>query len=304
MKPLFTTLDAHVTHPLQVSLPPVIERFIRQATQNYGKAKLVLKRNKFWVESSHPDVLNKLLADPVIRGARADVSDDEGDGGSGKGGKKGGVGGFGRGVVRSKALKEHAAAALVDTVQQLAQEAAQDGEVKDAKPSMDGAMSAGAKAEAKQPGASYGGGYGPDGMSESESDHEDYHGTSKRGRFAAAAGPGPGSAAAQAAAGAGPKGRGVGPIQGGTDVGEGPSGVLDMEVEEDPTKEVLAFEIKASEVGRGLPGKGASWHVVIRCCCFATDVMCTLCCCDASTESCTVQMLCRCLAQLMHTMTS
>ena len=47
--------------------------FIRKATQNYGKAKLVLKRNRFWVESGHAAVLRRLLADPVVQAARETV---------------------------------------------------------------------------------------------------------------------------------------------------------------------------------------------------------------------------------------
>ena len=37
---------------------------------SYGKVKLVLKHNKYFIESSHPDTLQFLLKDPVIRDAR------------------------------------------------------------------------------------------------------------------------------------------------------------------------------------------------------------------------------------------
>ena len=37
---------------------------MRASTGNYGKVKLVLQRNKFFVESAHPDVLRKLLKVP------------------------------------------------------------------------------------------------------------------------------------------------------------------------------------------------------------------------------------------------
>lgn len=37
---------------------------------SYGKVKLVLKHNKYFVESSHPDTLQFLLKDKVIREAR------------------------------------------------------------------------------------------------------------------------------------------------------------------------------------------------------------------------------------------
>lgn len=45
----------------QVQLPPEISKFIQESTGNYGKVKLVLHRNKFWVESPFPDILRKLL---------------------------------------------------------------------------------------------------------------------------------------------------------------------------------------------------------------------------------------------------
>lgn len=37
---------------------------------SYGKVKLVLKHNKYFIESSHPDTLQHLLKDRVIREAR------------------------------------------------------------------------------------------------------------------------------------------------------------------------------------------------------------------------------------------
>ena len=45
----------------QVELPEEIRAFIRESTGNYGKVKLVLHRNKFWVESAFPDILRALL---------------------------------------------------------------------------------------------------------------------------------------------------------------------------------------------------------------------------------------------------
>lgn len=44
--------------------------FIRESTQNYGKVKLVLKQNSFFVESPYPAVLKDLLRDDVIARAR------------------------------------------------------------------------------------------------------------------------------------------------------------------------------------------------------------------------------------------
>ena len=39
-------------------------------TLSYGKVKLVLKHNRYFVESTHPEVLQKLLKDPVIQECR------------------------------------------------------------------------------------------------------------------------------------------------------------------------------------------------------------------------------------------
>ena len=45
---------------LQIQLPQEIQDFIHQSTGNYGKVKLVLQRNKFYVESRFPEVLQQL----------------------------------------------------------------------------------------------------------------------------------------------------------------------------------------------------------------------------------------------------
>ena len=55
-------------------LPKSVITFIRDCTQKYGKAKLVLKHNKFFVESEFPMVLRELLRDPTI--AQARVTED------------------------------------------------------------------------------------------------------------------------------------------------------------------------------------------------------------------------------------
>jgi len=52
------------------ALPPQVKKFIRDCTSKYGKAKLVLKHNKFYVESEYPEVLRELLRDPTIAQAR------------------------------------------------------------------------------------------------------------------------------------------------------------------------------------------------------------------------------------------
>ena len=52
------------------SLPAQVKKFVRDCTCKYGKAKLVLKHNKFYVESEYPMVLRELLRDPTIAQAR------------------------------------------------------------------------------------------------------------------------------------------------------------------------------------------------------------------------------------------
>ncbi|KAF7327441.1 putative DNA repair helicase ercc3 [Mycena kentingensis (nom. inval.)] len=54
----------------KVPVPDSITAFIRERTLSYGKVKLVLKHNKYYVESSHPETLQILLKDRVIREAR------------------------------------------------------------------------------------------------------------------------------------------------------------------------------------------------------------------------------------------
>lgn len=54
----------------KVPVPESIITFIRERTLSYGKVKLILKHNKYFVESSHPETLQTLLKDKVIRDAR------------------------------------------------------------------------------------------------------------------------------------------------------------------------------------------------------------------------------------------
>lgn len=60
-------------------LPEGVVKFIRECTKRYGKAKLVLKHNKFYVESEYPEVLRDLLRDPEISQARV-IEDTSTDG--------------------------------------------------------------------------------------------------------------------------------------------------------------------------------------------------------------------------------
>ena len=52
------------------SIPEGIKQYIEMCTLSYGKIKLVLKDNKYFVESNHPDCLQRLLKDPVIQECR------------------------------------------------------------------------------------------------------------------------------------------------------------------------------------------------------------------------------------------
>ncbi|KAH8234721.1 hypothetical protein KR032_002304 [Drosophila birchii] len=62
----------------KTSIPEGILEFIRLCTLSYGKVKLVLKHNKYFIESPHPEVLQKLLKDPVIQKCRLIRSEGEG----------------------------------------------------------------------------------------------------------------------------------------------------------------------------------------------------------------------------------
>ncbi|KAJ2453185.1 DNA repair helicase RAD25 [Coemansia sp. RSA 2336] len=54
----------------KVSVPPDVIAFINQFTKSYGKVKVVLKDNRYYVESSYPSILQRLLRDPTIMQAR------------------------------------------------------------------------------------------------------------------------------------------------------------------------------------------------------------------------------------------
>ncbi|OQR70109.1 DNA excision repair protein haywire-like, partial [Tropilaelaps mercedesae] len=61
----------------KTSTPEGIIEFIKMCTESYGKVKLVLKQNRYFVESSHPEIVQKLLRDPVIRNCRLKRSEDD-----------------------------------------------------------------------------------------------------------------------------------------------------------------------------------------------------------------------------------
>ncbi|CAH1123181.1 unnamed protein product [Ceutorhynchus assimilis] len=54
----------------KTTVPEGIIEFIKLCTLSYGKVKLVLKHNKYFVESPFPEILQKLLKDPVIQECR------------------------------------------------------------------------------------------------------------------------------------------------------------------------------------------------------------------------------------------
>ncbi|KFV45920.1 TFIIH basal transcription factor complex helicase XPB subunit, partial [Tyto alba] len=54
----------------KTGVPDGIIQFIKLCTVSYGKVKLVLKHNRYFVESTHPDVIQQLLQDCVIRDCR------------------------------------------------------------------------------------------------------------------------------------------------------------------------------------------------------------------------------------------
>ncbi|KRY78042.1 DNA excision repair protein haywire [Trichinella pseudospiralis] len=51
----------------KTELPSGIVEFIKLCTLSYGKVKLVLKENRYFVESTHSSAIQKLVKDPIIR---------------------------------------------------------------------------------------------------------------------------------------------------------------------------------------------------------------------------------------------
>lgn len=63
----------------KTSIPNGIVEFIKMCTLSYGKVKLVLKHNKYFIESAFPEVLQTLLKDRTIQDCRITRSVDEVD---------------------------------------------------------------------------------------------------------------------------------------------------------------------------------------------------------------------------------
>jgi DNA excision repair protein ERCC-3 len=61
----------------KTQLPETIIDYIRRSTSSFGKVRLVLKHNKYWIESNDPQVLQKLLKDTVISKLRVSVASSD-----------------------------------------------------------------------------------------------------------------------------------------------------------------------------------------------------------------------------------
>uniref|UniRef100_A0A8C5D633 General transcription and DNA repair factor IIH helicase/translocase subunit XPB n=1 Tax=Gadus morhua TaxID=8049 RepID=A0A8C5D633_GADMO len=59
----------------KTSVPDGIIQFIKLCTVSYGKVKMVLKHNRYFVESAFPEVIQNLLQDSVIRDCRLRTAD-------------------------------------------------------------------------------------------------------------------------------------------------------------------------------------------------------------------------------------
>ena len=67
----------YLTRLSKCSLPKGILDYIKMCTLSYGKVKLVLKHNRYFVESNHPETLQLLLKDPVIQECRLRLETEE-----------------------------------------------------------------------------------------------------------------------------------------------------------------------------------------------------------------------------------
>lgn len=75
---LFQTSDIieYLRRLSKTTIPDGIIQFIKICTLSYGKVKLVLKHNRYFVESSYPEVLQHLLRDEEIEQCRKRTDDD------------------------------------------------------------------------------------------------------------------------------------------------------------------------------------------------------------------------------------
>ncbi|XP_041936741.1 general transcription and DNA repair factor IIH helicase subunit XPB isoform X1 [Alosa sapidissima] len=61
----------------KTSVPDGIVQFIKLCTVSYGKVKLVLKHNRYFVESAFPEVIQRLLQDAVVKDCRLRTTDGD-----------------------------------------------------------------------------------------------------------------------------------------------------------------------------------------------------------------------------------
>jgi DNA excision repair protein ERCC-3 len=54
----------------KTNIPQEVISFIQESTSTFGKAKIVLKNNAYYIESKYPEVLRELLKNPMIATAR------------------------------------------------------------------------------------------------------------------------------------------------------------------------------------------------------------------------------------------
>ena len=72
-----STIISVLSRLSKTRLPADIARFIKVCTTNYGKVKLVLQHNRFFLESDEPRILRELLSDDVVRQERVMKQHDE-----------------------------------------------------------------------------------------------------------------------------------------------------------------------------------------------------------------------------------
>lgn len=59
----------------KTALPEGVRAFIKESTSSFGKARIVLKRTKYFIESTDPSILQQLLKDPIIAECRDNTTD-------------------------------------------------------------------------------------------------------------------------------------------------------------------------------------------------------------------------------------
>jgi DNA excision repair protein ERCC-3 len=61
---------------LKSEMPPNVVEYIKQCGKSYGKVKMVLRDNKYFVEAADPDILQLLLKDPQVGPCRVHGSEE------------------------------------------------------------------------------------------------------------------------------------------------------------------------------------------------------------------------------------